>query len=74
MILGGLIIGLIYGWLFTLIIIGLSPIMFLSMCLFMNYEAKRVDVFKDSYAKAGGVSDETFTFIKTVKSLNGEPH
>lgn len=28
-------------------------------------------LFKDAYADAGGISDETFSFVKNVKALNG---
>ena len=34
MFFGGIIIGFIKGWLFTIIILGLSPIIFVSMILF----------------------------------------
>lgn len=74
MICGGFIIGLVKGWLFTLIIIGMTPLIFLAMALFLKYELKGAEVFKEAFAQAGAVSDETFTFIKNVKSLNGEAH
>jgi len=45
MICGGIIIGFVKGWLFTLIILGLSPLIMLFMMLFLKYELKSAEVF-----------------------------
>ena len=74
MIFGGIIIGFVKGWLFSIIILGMAPFIMICMALFVKYELKGIKVFKDSYARAGGVSDESFTFIRNVKALTGEPH
>lgn len=43
-ILGGFIVGFAKGWLYTLIIIGLTPIMVFGMALFMYYTLKAVKI------------------------------
>ena len=66
-IFGGIIIGFIKGYIFTFIILAVSPIIFLSMYVFIKNELKGLQIFKDAYAQAGAISDETFIFIKNVK-------
>lgn len=74
MIFGGIIIGFAKGWIFTLIILAISPIIMVCMGLFIKNILKGSEVSQKVYANAGAISDETFTFIKTIKSLCGEDH
>ena len=71
---GGIIIGFIKGWLLTLFILCLTPVMFLAMYFYVSSIMKMEQIGRESYGEAGSVTDECFTFIKTVKSLSGEEH
>ena len=73
-ILGGFLVGLVKGWLYTLIILGLTPIMLVGIVFFSYYTMKATKIQTDAYAEAGAIADQSFTFIKTVKAFNGENH
>jgi ATP-binding cassette subfamily B (MDR/TAP) protein 1 len=70
----GIVIGFVKGWLLTLFVLLLIPIAFFGMFFFIKAIQKSEEIQRTSYAQAGSTSDECFTFIKTVKSLNGEEH
>ncbi len=57
MILGGFLIGFFKGWLFTIFIAILTPVMVIAMLLFMFYEIKGVRIKDKAYSKAGAVTD-----------------
>nr|QUF59435.1 ATP-binding cassette transporter Abcb1-2 [Brachionus angularis] len=67
----GLILGFIRGWKLTLVILSISPILFICAVIF----TKLVDVLTKneltSYAKAGTVAEEVITAIRTVFAFNG---
>lgn len=71
---GGILISFIKGYLLTLILLGLTPLMFILMYFFILFIQKTEKYQKQHYAKAASISNEVFTYIKTVKSLNGEEH
>jgi ATP-binding cassette subfamily B (MDR/TAP) protein 1 len=71
---GGLAIGFIRGWLLTIFILLLTPILFFGMYFFIKVMRQSEEVQRKGYGQAGAVADECFTYIKTVKSLNGEEH
>lgn len=56
-ILGGFIIGFIYGWLFTICVIGISPIMILGVVFFGKNVMKSFKVETEAYKEAGAISD-----------------
>ena len=71
---GGLIVGFAKGWLFTLFIICMVPALFIGV-FFMGKIMKKIEEGKlEGYAAAGARVDQTLTFLRTVKSLNGEEH
>jgi len=70
----GIVIGFVKGWLLTIFVLLLTPIMFFGMFFFIKAIQKSEEIQRSSYANAGSTSDECFTYIKTVKSLNGEEH
>lgn len=70
----GIVIGFIKGWLLTIFVLLLTPIMFFGMFFFIKAVQKSEEIQRTSYSNAGSTSDECFTYIKTVKSLNGEEH
>ena len=74
MIISGFAVGFYKGWSMTLIIIAISPLMLIGISLFMYYIGESSKVEKNAYSEAGELSDQTFEYIRTVKSLKGEEH
>lgn len=71
---GGVLISFIKGYILTFILLALTPLMFLFMYFFIRFIQKTEKFQKKHYAKASSISNEAITYIKTVKSLNGEEH
>uniref|UniRef100_A0A663MQY4 ABC-type xenobiotic transporter n=1 Tax=Athene cunicularia TaxID=194338 RepID=A0A663MQY4_ATHCN len=73
--LAGIIIGFIYGWKLTLVILSVSPLLaasaniwFSIFQLLASLTAKELS----AYAKAGAVAEEILTAIRTVVAFNGQ--
>ena len=61
----------IKGWKLTLVILSVSPVIFVSSVLFAKLaEALSSNELK-SYATAGAVAEEVFSSIRTVFAFNG---
>jgi len=71
---GGVVIGFILGWLYSIYILLTLPIMFIGMGAFITVIMKQAVVTKVSYANAGATSEQALSAIKTVFSLNGQEH
>ena len=74
MVIAGFAVGFYKGWLMSLLILATSPIMVIGMMLFMYYVTKLEKSQTESYSRAGSISDQSFEFIRGVKSLNGQQH
>ena len=74
MSIGGVVIGFILGWLYSLYILLTLPIMFIGMGAFVTVIMKSAEVTKVSYANAGATAEQALSGIKTVLSLNGQEH
>jgi ABC-type multidrug transport system fused ATPase/permease subunit len=72
--LGGFIIAFITGWLMTLVCLAAFPIIAYAGFLYMRSLQIKSAEFQKYYSKAGGMSEQAFYSIKTVKQLNGEVH
>jgi ATP-binding cassette subfamily B (MDR/TAP) protein 1 len=70
----GFAVGFYKGWLMSLIILAISPLMAVGMIILMYFVGKADQLEKDAYSEAGSLSDQTFEYIRTVKSLNGQEH
>ena len=70
----GLVIGFAYGWLYSVCLIFIMPLMFIGGSGFVIFEGKKAQASKENYAKAVEVSEQALGAIKTVKMLNGEEH
>ena len=74
MSLGGFVIGFYKGWLVSVIIFFIIPVMGVAV-FFMNiYSGKSDQMEREAYSKAGSISNQAFEYIRTVKSLTGEEH
>jgi ATP-binding cassette subfamily B (MDR/TAP) protein 1 len=71
---GGVAVGFIIGWLYSIYMTLTLPIMFIGMGAFVYFIMKQASVTKDSYAKAGAIAEQAVSAVKTVMSLNGEDH
>lgn len=72
--LGGFIIAFTQGWLMTLVCLAAFPIIAISGYLYMRSLQTKSKEFQKIYATAGGLAEQAFYSIKTVKQLNGEQH
>lgn len=71
---GGILVSFIQGYILTLILLALTPLMFFFMYLFMKFIQKTEQYQRKHYSRASSISNEALTYIKSVKSLNGEEH
>lgn len=74
MFIGGILIGFIIGWLYSLYVLLTVPIVFAGMGAFVAVQLKISQVTKKNYANAGALSEQALSSIKTVFSLNGQEH
>ena len=74
MALASFAIGFKHNWWFSFLLIITCPITLVGLVMFVFALAKESKVTKESYEKAGGIAEQAFNAIKTVKSLYGESH
>ncbi|XP_074693178.1 ATP-binding cassette sub-family B member 5 isoform X2 [Strix aluco] len=70
--LAGIIIGFIYGWKLTLVILSVSPLLAASAAVWSTLLASLTAKELSAYAKAGAVAEEILTAIRTVVAFNGQ--
>ncbi|NXA85396.1 MDR1 protein, partial [Melanocharis versteri] len=68
----GLIIGFIYGWKLTLVVMSVSPLLAASAAVWSALLASLTAKELSAYAKAGAVAEEILTAIRTVVAFNGQ--
>ncbi|XP_041322473.1 ATP-binding cassette sub-family B member 5 [Pyrgilauda ruficollis] len=68
----GLIIGFIYGWKLTLVVMSVSPLLAASAAIWSSLLASLTAKELSAYAKAGAVAEEILTAIRTVVAFNGQ--
>ncbi|NXA63294.1 MDR1 protein, partial [Mohoua ochrocephala] len=68
----GLIIGFIYGWKLTLVVMSVSPLLAASAAIWSTLLASLTAKELSAYAKAGAVAEEILTSIRTVVAFNGQ--
>jgi ATP-binding cassette, subfamily B (MDR/TAP), member 1 len=68
---GGVVVAFAKGWKLTLVILSVSPLLFVTSVMFAQLaEALSTNELK-SYARAGAVAEEVFSSIRTVFAFNG---
>lgn len=72
MAISGLVVAFVKGWLLTLVLLGVFPLIIGSMYLYMYNIRTKGKREEKSYSKAGGRAEQALYSIKTVKMLNGE--
>ncbi|NXF17580.1 MDR1 protein, partial [Rhodinocichla rosea] len=68
----GLIIGFIYGWKLTLVVMSVSPLLAASAAVWSTLLASLTAKELSAYAKAGAVAEEILTAMRTVVAFNGQ--
>ncbi|XP_029444907.1 multidrug resistance protein 1A-like [Rhinatrema bivittatum] len=70
--LAGIIIGFVYGWKLTLVILSISPLLALSAAVWSKLLATLTTAELTAYAKAGAIAEEVLMAIRTVVAFNGQ--
>ncbi|KAJ8415863.1 hypothetical protein AAFF_G00404200 [Aldrovandia affinis] len=70
--LSGIIIGFIYGWKLTLVILSVCPLLAGSAAVWSKILATLTSKELSAYAKAGAVAEEILVSIRTVVAFNGQ--
>ncbi|NWI52551.1 MDR1 protein, partial [Calyptomena viridis] len=68
----GIIVGFIYGWKLTLVVLSISPLLAASAAVWSNLLASLTAKELSAYAAAGAVAEEILTAIRTVVAFNGQ--
>ncbi|NXY34317.1 MDR1 protein, partial [Pomatorhinus ruficollis] len=68
----GLIVGFIYGWKLTLVVMSVSPLLAASAAIWSALLASLTAKELSAYAKAGAVAEEILSAIRTVVAFNGQ--
>lgn len=69
---GGFVVGFVYGWKLTLVIISVSPLLVASGGFMATMTTMATKKELSAYAKAGAVAEEVFGAIRTVVAFGGE--
>ncbi|KAM6450468.1 ATP-binding cassette sub-family B member 5 isoform 2-T5 [Liasis olivaceus] len=68
----GIIIGFVYGWKLTLVILSVTPLIAVSGAIWSYILSVLTAKELSAYAKAGSVAEEILTAIRTVVAFNGQ--
>ncbi|CAF1014116.1 unnamed protein product [Rotaria sordida] len=68
----GFILGFVKGWKLTLVILSISPLLFISAMLFSRLASGLTAMELKAYGKAGAIAEEVFSSVRTVLSYNGQ--
>ncbi|XP_065254501.1 ATP-dependent translocase ABCB1-like [Emys orbicularis] len=67
-----IVIGFVYGWKLTLVILSVSPLLFSAVAVGSIFLASFTTKELTAYARAGAVAEEILTAIRTVVAFNGQ--
>ncbi|XP_065254511.1 ATP-dependent translocase ABCB1-like [Emys orbicularis] len=68
----GIVIGFVYGWKLTLVILSVSPLLAAAAAVGSIFLASFTTKELTAYARAGAVAEEILTAIRTVVAFNGQ--
>nr|CAB3219616.1 multidrug resistance protein 1A-like [Phallusia mammillata] len=69
---GGLVIGFIYSWQLSLVILAVSPLLACAAIMMFKVIATFTKKELDAYAAAGGIAEEVISSIRTVVAFGGQ--
>jgi ATP-binding cassette subfamily B (MDR/TAP) protein 1 len=67
----GMTLGIVRGWKLSLVILSVSPLLFIIAAVFTKLVGVLTNNELKSYAKAGSVAEEVISSIRTVFAFNG---
>eukprot|EP01132_Coremiostelium_polycephalum_P006617 gene6617-8188_t len=67
----GFVVGLIYGWQLTLVILSITPLIIASGAFMAKTMTDFTKESNESYSKAGGIAEEKIGSIRTVATFSG---
>ncbi|XP_065439358.1 ATP-dependent translocase ABCB1-like isoform X2 [Chrysemys picta bellii] len=68
----GIVIGFVYGWKLTLVILSVSPLLAAAATVGSIFLASFTTKELTAYARAGAVAEEILTAVRTVVTFNGQ--
>ncbi|XP_065439340.1 ATP-dependent translocase ABCB1-like isoform X2 [Chrysemys picta bellii] len=68
----GIVIGFVYGWKLTLVILSVSPLLAAAAAVGSIFLASFTTKELTAYARAGAVAEEILTAVRTVVTFNGQ--
>lgn len=68
----GIIVGFVYGWELTLLILGVAPVLLISGLAFGNASADAIGDGLGAYGEAGGIASEVLSLVRTVTAFGGQ--
>nr|XP_005314810.3 ATP-dependent translocase ABCB1-like [Chrysemys picta bellii] len=68
----GIVIGFVYGWKLTLVILSVSPLLSAAATVGSIFLASFTTKELTAYARAGTVAEEMLTAVRTVVTFNGQ--
>jgi ATP-binding cassette subfamily B (MDR/TAP) protein 1 len=72
MFVAGFIIAFVKGWQMTLVTLAAIPALAIAGAIYVTAIQTKDKRNAKYYAKAGGLAEQAFSSIKTVKQMNGE--
>ena len=67
-----MIVAFIFGWLLTLVIFSMMPLMMVAGFLMAKAQTAQAENEMKAYGKAGSIAEEVFSAIRTVVGFNGQ--
>lgn len=68
----GILVGFIYGWKLTLVVLAVTPVLLLAGSAFGNASADATGDGLGAYGEAGGIASEVLGLIRTVTAFDGQ--
>ncbi|KAF9544437.1 Multidrug resistance protein 1 [Mortierella hygrophila] len=68
----GFVIAFCYGWRMTLVLLGVVPVLAVSMAFMMKFNTETTTDGQDAYAVAGGIAEQAIGSIRTVHAFDGQ--
>lgn len=68
----GVIVGFVYGWKLTLLVLGVTPVLLIAGAIFGNASADATGDGLGAYGEAGGIASEVLSLFRTVTAFGGQ--
>ncbi|OQV12032.1 Multidrug resistance protein 1A [Hypsibius exemplaris] len=68
----GFVIGFVYGWELTLVIVAFTPVLAFCAMMLVKFSTSFTQKESKAYAKAGSIAEEALSSVRTVAALGAE--